>query len=629
VTKILRGIKTQHQKKLRSSTKQIRIKNSIFRTFIKLQSNNFMKKSWDNIKESDVIKAIKLFDERKENHPEPRNTFLIYENEKYPAKHIRGLAYYVANKTEISKSEYSGGQETANFFKKLGFTVQYKEDSILPKAVVEKKVIQDSKIISVSKKLNVVSQKNALQMLCQKHLGHIETEKKFDWLKTPDHNSLPKEYKAIVSALIEYRNQGAFQKSNYQLLCDIVLDKQKLIFEYDENQHFSKARKIVLENYSNDIQLNYSKASWISACDKINAKDNNPIDRDEKRAYYDAVRDIEAYKNGYTLIRIKHGEIDWEAEGADDHLKKILELSRSEIKIEKNKIARLIVTKNQYENDKYPNSSEPQGLLSKFVMEVHKKKKFEFILTPGGFLTFGFPKSLQDIEIKDAEQEKHITVFQSAANEVITDFFKNKVKEQTFQKLKEIADYFTIGIDGFNPQNTDKSIELVAIYDLKKEEVIRWTGKFYPTSEFQKRNLVKINDIETHFIKLNDENVVILGCHDLNVYNPRGQASANPEGWKKQLADKFKKKCKAFAPTIILQHPHTTDTPNIWKLSWGAVRKELPNVSNFASGINYYNSDGERGELDDVLEQTKKGDVTDYYFAKRVQKPKNTERSQC
>jgi hypothetical protein len=88
-----------------------------------------MKKLWDNIKASDIIRAIELFDRTNENYPEPRNTFLIYNDKKYPAKHIRGLAYFIANKKEISKREYSGGQETATFFKKLGFTVQYKKDT--------------------------------------------------------------------------------------------------------------------------------------------------------------------------------------------------------------------------------------------------------------------------------------------------------------------------------------------------------------------------------------------------------------------------------------------------------------------------------------------------------------------
>lgn len=175
------------------------------------------------------------------------------------------------------------------------------------------------------KKLDVVSQKNALQLLLQKHVGYIETEKKFEWLKTPDPNMLPREYTQIVKALSAYRDQKDFLNSKKSLSCDIVLECHKLIIEYDENQHFSKARQITLENYPKNIKLSYSITDWINECKKKNAKDNYPADRDEKRAYYDAVRDIEAYKKDYKLIRIKHGDTDWEdTKDAEIELKKLL-----------------------------------------------------------------------------------------------------------------------------------------------------------------------------------------------------------------------------------------------------------------------------------------------------------------
>ena len=126
--------------------------------------------------------------------------------------------------------------------------------------------------------------------------------------------------------------------------------------------------------------------------------------------------------------------------------------------------------------------------------------------------------------------------------------------------------------------------------------------------------MIKVNDLNTHFIQLNGQNIVILGCHDLNVFNPRGQANANPESWKKKIADKFKNMCKEFEPDIILQHPHTTDTPNIWNLAWITLAKELPKVKHFASGIKYHHSEEPRGKLSAVLEKTKKGDVTDFFY---------------
>lgn len=57
-----------------------------------------------------------------------RNTFLVYNNKKYPAKHIRAMAYEVAFNESADKSKFTGGKETVNFFEKLGFTVDYKSN---------------------------------------------------------------------------------------------------------------------------------------------------------------------------------------------------------------------------------------------------------------------------------------------------------------------------------------------------------------------------------------------------------------------------------------------------------------------------------------------------------------------
>jgi len=572
---------------------------------------------WNNISREDVIKAIEIFNSSTVPYPEPRNTFLIYNNKRYPAKHIRGMAYKIANKREISKNEYSGGQETVNFFRKLGFTVEYEKKTIEGKGIAgtsARSGAEDKlKKTDITARLNAANQKNALQRLLQKHFGRIETEKKFDWLKTPDHSNLPEEYIKIVAALSSYRNHTGFQKSHYQLLCDIVLDDHRIIIEYDEYQHFSEARKITLEHYPENIQLNFPIEKWIEACIRINAKDNYPIDRDERRAYYDAVRDIESFKNGYSLIRIKHGDIDLESEGAEKHLFQLIKSRSTDNKTYSGnqKIARIIVTEKDYDYKGNPIYERLKLLIQNFVTRFYGKNHFEFIITAGGFLTFKFPESLRyGISIPYVEKYQ-IQAFHHEADETINAFIK-LLSPPTFKQLQDIADYFTIGIDGYNPVNKQK-IELVGVYDLRNEIVIRWTGKFYPTEQ-QKHDLIKITDLNSHFIELNNQKVVILGCHDLNVYSPRGQAAANPEGWRRKISDKFKKLCKEFNPDIILQHPHTTDTPNIWNAAWSTLEKELPSVKHFASGINYSNKKGVRAKLDAVLQRTKKGDVTDFYI---------------
>ena len=159
---------------------------------------------------------------------------------------------------------------------------------------------------------NVIAQKNELQLKLNKLFKDVVCEKSFEWMKAPlasEVVELKGVYKKVYDALVNYRGHTAFIKRK-SLQCDFVVESKKLIIEYDERQHFSEARRISLLAYKS-IPVNYDRKLWINACADIMAKDNDPIDRDETRAYYDSMRDILAYKNGYKLIRIMHGQVDF------------------------------------------------------------------------------------------------------------------------------------------------------------------------------------------------------------------------------------------------------------------------------------------------------------------------------
>lgn len=381
---------------------------------------------WGNIKSEHIIKAIRKFDKEQPKVPSSRNTFLKFEGKLYPAKHIRGMAYELANSVKISKYDYHGGIQTVKFFNNLGFDVIYngelksglknisnvedignkdlsniKSDDIKVKPVMwgfkkdidgkmyvadvsddslgntsasndssnaksdtAKPIVwgfkknadgkmcvadvsdssvrntsvvkvknnkKENKIITnVSQKIkitskHVVEQKNAFQAILNKVFnGDVICEKGYPWMKTPGAEK-DNIYKKLIKNIHNYRGDSKFAKENYKLKCDFVCDSKRVIFEYDERQHFSMARKIALESYVDTVDMYYDAQLWIKACGDINAKDNSPINRDEVRAFYDSVRDIEAAKNGYYLIRIMHGAFDWSSEGAVDYLKKILE----------------------------------------------------------------------------------------------------------------------------------------------------------------------------------------------------------------------------------------------------------------------------------------------------------------
>lgn len=339
--------------------------------------------NWGNIKSEHIIEAIRKFDREQPKVPSSRNTFLKFEGKLYPAKHIRGMAYKIANKVEISKEDYHGGIQTVKFFNNLGFDVMHdgelraglngvsngtgiadkdpshtKSDNTVPviwgfkkntdgkmcvadvsnssirntpvaKANVKDNTKENKTITNVSQKIkitskHVVEQKNAFQAVLNKVFnGDVICEKGYPWMKTPGAEK-DKIYKKLIKDIHNYRGDSKFAKENYKLKCDFVCDSKRVIFEYDERQHFSMARKIALESYVDSVDMYYDAQLWIKACGDINAKDNSPVNRDEVRAFYDSVRDIEATKNGYYLIRIMHGGFDWSREEAVDYVKVIL-----------------------------------------------------------------------------------------------------------------------------------------------------------------------------------------------------------------------------------------------------------------------------------------------------------------
>lgn len=274
-------------------------------------------------------------------------------------------------------------------------------------------------------------------------------------------------------------------------------------------------------------------------------------------------------------------------------------------------IARLILTSKHYNKNGGLNYSKVNKLLSLFTKDI-AQQEFDLLITPGGFLQFEYPSMVQrNLSIKELEADLLTKLPQEAKN--VIDKFIQSIDNRTLIKLQKSIRCISLGIDGKNIYNR-KHVELVVLYDIQKKAIRHWTGKFYPTKQ-QESTLVKFINPESHFIRLNKKNIVVIGCHDLNVFNPRGQASLSHDSEKAKASRKFTRICLKYKPEIILHHPHKTDTPNTWNLSWKEVEKKLPSVQNYASGIKYYNSnDTPRGSLEKVLKKTKKGDVVDFYY---------------
>lgn len=92
-----------------------------------------------NIKSEHILKAI----EEAETSRIPRERIsdkydLEYNKKFYPPKYIISLANKYANGKESDHSEFSGGDETNNFLKSLGFNIIDKELTTIDESYIER-----------------------------------------------------------------------------------------------------------------------------------------------------------------------------------------------------------------------------------------------------------------------------------------------------------------------------------------------------------------------------------------------------------------------------------------------------------------------------------------------------------
>jgi hypothetical protein len=243
--------------------------------------------------------------------------------------------------------------------------------------------------------------------------------------------------------------------------------------------------------------------------------------------------------------------------------------------------------------------AEERMLLDLFGSRWPEGLHAKFVLTPGGFVhgrwpntwfgTSGWESTKSDIAPLVGEAERQL-------GRVLTD--------KVYRAAAGKTDVLTLGIDLFD-DDAPQHVELVAVVDISKRKIVRWTGKSYPTSN-QERTLVHVADLDTHLLEVADERVLVLGCHDLNMFSPRGHANQSPDGLRRGRCDEMKRRVARFKPTVVLQHPHSTDTPNIWRMPWLSLARDAPSIKAWASGIAYYSWGGKvRSKLDRVLDMTK------------------------
>src|SRR5260221_6779246 len=82
--------------------------------------------NWSTIKPEHVTRACELL-RRGEQLPraQAKGIFLVYQNERLPAKHVLRLAYCFANTLPLDSAlKFSSGEGTVRVLRSLGFSVE-------------------------------------------------------------------------------------------------------------------------------------------------------------------------------------------------------------------------------------------------------------------------------------------------------------------------------------------------------------------------------------------------------------------------------------------------------------------------------------------------------------------------
>jgi hypothetical protein len=116
----------------------------------------------------------------------------------------------------------------------------------------------------------------------------------------------------VYQALQNHKGYHEFLKAKRLPRVDFFIPDKKLIIEFDESQHFTKLRQIALSLYPDRQEFGFPVDRWRMLCQDLSKRDNDPLYRDEQRAWYDTLRDFAPFlwKTGKT-VRLFSRDFVW------------------------------------------------------------------------------------------------------------------------------------------------------------------------------------------------------------------------------------------------------------------------------------------------------------------------------
>ncbi len=556
-----------------------------------------------------------------------RKFALVYEGRKYPPKYVVSLAAERVTGVKLRPSLFSGGSEANSFLRERGFCVVpvggTKSPSIAAAKSPRNQAVRNGKPAPAPPHNERCADcKTAVESLLRVIYGAVESNYRIaastntrDYSQSPIHSSLSD----IYVALQEHRGHKDFVRSASLPNCDFWIPEPGFILEFDESQHFTDCRALSLERYPSDMPFGFDKEKWLRNCRSIRAEDHDPPFRDEQRAWYDTLRDFVPLAQGFQpTLRLFSRELSWcslNPEKARDveTFRQILGERASFWNVDFDADSEPILARVVIDGPWRGDVTIARLLLDEICAAWPQGKNVQCLTTCGAFLRFDWPNNLpKQVDNRFPDQEA-IRVLEKEGKKCCDALLQSSL----VGKLRSRTDILTLGVDSCKDKISstqfyipEPHVELVYVVDLATG-AYHFTAKSYPTPG-QEKGLLRNTNLENHFVDLGGNRTMVLGCHDLTIYNPRSDATAT--GWRADAKQEFKNVAAKYRPKWVLHHPHTTVKKRTWLADWKELTRSLPSVERYVGSGTYSRRDigwDGRNGLSEVLASTRSKGVMD------------------
>ena len=253
-------------------------------------------------------------------------------------------------------------------------------------------------------------------------------------------------------------------------------------------------------------------------------------------------------------------------------------------------------------------ASSAARLLQQLCGEWPQGVRSRILVACGGFIEFPWPPAATPKAIGKPSDPAQgaLDLLGNAADRALAAVLTPDVRE----RLARHTDAVALGVDSHSSNSLSKPhVEFSYLVNLP-DGPTRRVAKSYPAG-CQEWGLVRNPDVADHFVTFDGQPTLLLQCHDLTAFNPRGNATA--KGWRAAMIQRFHDKARCRQPQVVIHYPHTAETPRTWSASWNRLCRIAGSAEHYAAAGRFsYNGGCPRGKLEAVRAATVRGASIDF-----------------